>query len=93
MFYSTTELIEKIMLGEDSMIEFKRAMPHRNSLADEMAAFANTEGGVILIGVDDYSEIVGLELNQLNQVEVTVVEICQDNIEPTVPIFTEKITD
>ena len=91
MFYSTTELIEKIMLGEDSMIEFKRAMPHRNSLADEMAAFANTEGGVILIGVDDYSEIVGLELNQLNQVEVTVVEICQDNIEPTVPIFTEKL--
>lgn len=48
MFYSTTELIEKIMLGEDSTIEFKREMPHRDSIADEIAAFANSEGGIIL---------------------------------------------
>ena len=91
MFHSQTELIEKIMLGEDSTIEFKREMPQRNSLADEIAAFANDEGGVILIGVDDYSEIVGLELQELNKIEKTVVEICEDSIEPTVPIFTEKL--
>ncbi len=91
MFHSLTELIEKIMLGEDSTIEFKREMPQRNSLADEIAAFANDEGGVILIGVDDYSEIVGLELQELNKIEKTVVEICEDSIEPAVPIFTEKL--
>ncbi len=91
MFHSQTELIEKIMLGEDTTIEFKREMPHRNSLADEIAAFANSQGGVILIGVDDYREIVGLELPELDRVEKTVVEICEDNIEPTVPIFTEKL--
>ena len=91
MFHSQTELIEKIMLGEDTTIEFKREMPHRNSLADEIAAFANSHGGVLLIGVDDYREIVGLELQELDRVEKTVVEICEDNIEPTVPIFTEKL--
>ena len=91
MFHSQTELIEKIMLGEDTTIEFKREMPHRNSLADEIAAFANSQGGVLLIGVDDYREIVGLELSELDRVEKTVVEICEDNIEPTVPIFTEKL--
>ena len=91
MLYSQTELIEKIMLGEDATIEFKREMPHRDSLADEIAAFANSEGGVILVGVDDYSEIVGLELQELNSVEKTVVEICEDSIEPTVSIFTEKL--
>ena len=91
MFHSQTELIEKIMLGEDSMIEFKREMPHRDSMADEIAAFANDEGGVILIGVDDHSEIVGLELQELNKIENTIVEICQDSIEPTVRIFTEKL--
>ena len=91
MFHSQIELIEKIMLGEDSSIEFKREMPHRNSLADEIAAFANSQGGVLLIGVDDYREIVGLELQELDRVEKTVVEICEDNIEPTVPIFTEKL--
>ena len=91
MFHSLTELIEKIILGEDATIEFKREMPHRDSLADEIAAFANTQGGVILIGVDDDRNIVGLELQELDRVEKTVVEICEDSIEPTVPIFTEKI--
>ena len=91
MFHSQIELIEKIMLGEDSTIEFKREMPHRDSLADEIAAFANSQGGVILIGVDDYREIVGLELQELHRVEKIVIEICEDSIEPAVPIFTEKL--
>ena len=77
MFHSLTQLIEKIILGEDATIEFKREMPRRNSLADEIAAFANTEGGVILIGVDDDRNIVGLELQELDRVEKTVVEICE----------------
>ena len=86
MLYSLTELIEKIMLGEDSTIEFKREMPQRSSLADEIAAFANTQGGVILIGIDDNREIVGIEPQNLDNVEKTVVEICEDSIEPAVPI-------
>ena len=49
MFDSLTELTEKIYLGEDSTIEFKRELPHRESLAEEIAAFANANGGVILI--------------------------------------------
>ena len=91
MFYSQTELIEKIILGEDTMIEFKREMPHRNSLADEIGAFANAKGGVILIGIDNDRNIVGLELQELDRVENAVVEICNDSIEPTVLIFTEKL--
>ncbi len=91
MLYSLTELIEKIMLGEDSTIEFKREMPQRNSLAAEIAAFANTQGGIILIGIDDNREIVGLEQQALDSVEKMVVEICEDSIEPAVSVFTEKL--
>ena len=91
MYDSLIELIEKIYLGEDATIEFKRELPHRNSLADEIAAFANARGGVILIGVDDDSEIVGIDRQQLNIAEKTVVEICADSIDPLVPIFTEKL--
>ena len=91
MFHSQTELIEKIILAEASSIEFKREMPQRNTLADEIAAFANARGGTILIGIDDNREIVGIELQKLDGVEKTVVEICNDWIEPTVPIFTEKL--
>ncbi len=91
MFDSLSELIEKIHLGEDSTIEFKRQLPRRDSLADEIAAFANARGGVILIGVDDNGEIVGLGQRNLDQTEKTVVEVCRDSIEPQVSIFTEKL--
>ena len=91
MYDSVTEIIGKIYLGEDATIEFKRALPHRSSLADEIAAFANAKGGVILIGVDDNREIVGVSRQELDRVEKTVVEICGDSIDPLVPIFTEKL--
>ena len=91
MFDSLPELIEKIYLGEDATIEFKRELPHRNSLADEIAAFANAKGGVILIGVDNGGEIIGVDRQELGDAEKTVVEICQDSIDPIVLIFTEKL--
>ena len=91
MFDSLTELTERISLGEDATIEFKRELPHRNSLADEIAAFANARGGVILIGVSDDSTIVGVDRQELDRAEKTVVEICQDSIDPIVLIFTEKL--
>ena len=91
MVNSLSELIEKIHLGEDSTIEFKRELPRRDSLADEIAAFANARGGVILIGVDDHGNVVGLHQQNLNQAEKTVVEICRDSIEPHVPTFAEKL--
>ncbi len=91
MFDSLTELLEKIYLGEDATIEFKRALPHRNSLADEIAAFANARGGVILIGVNDDGEIIGVDRHALDTAEKTVIEICADSIEPIVLIFTEKL--
>ena len=91
MFDSPSELIEKIHLGEDSTIEFKRGLPRRDSLADEIAAFANARGGVILIGVDDHGDIVGLDQQNLNQAEKTVIEICRDSIEPQVRVVTEKL--
>lgn len=91
MYASITELVEKIDLGEDTTIEFKREMPHRSNLADEIAAFANAKGGVILIGVDDNTEIIGLDRQELNNAEKTIVEICHDSIDPIVLIFTEKL--
>ena len=81
MFQHQTELIEKIMFGEDATIEFKREMPHRNSMADEIAAFANAQGGTILIGVDENREIIGIELDKMDGVEKMV------NVPPASLIF------
>ena len=91
MFDTRTELTEKIDLGEDSTIEFKRELPRRTDMADEIAAFANTRGGVILIGVDDDGTIVGLDRQALDRIEETVVQICRDSIDPVLHIITDRL--
>ena len=91
MFDTLTELTEKISLGEDSTIEFKRELPRREDMADEIAAFANTKGGVILIGVDDNSDIVGIDPPKMAEYEKILVEICRDNIDPRLDVFTERL--
>lgn len=44
------DLKSQIALGEDSRRQFKQDVTHADALAAEMAAFANCEGGVILLG-------------------------------------------
>ena len=54
MFDSEDELLDKIRLGESTYLEFKEVCfvdgkirePHSDSLADGLAAFANSRGGV-----------------------------------------------
>jgi len=42
----------QVALGEDSRRQFKRDVTNVDGLAAEMAAFANSEGGVIYLGVE-----------------------------------------
>jgi len=72
-----SELLEKIRLGEDSFLELKEVRfansklrgPGQNDLADELAAFANSAGGVLLLGVADKSRnVLGIALEQLDMV-------------------------
>lgn len=55
-------LLEQIALGEDSTRQFKADVKNADSLASEMAAFANTNGGMIFIGVADDGSMPGLSL-------------------------------
>ena len=43
-----TDLLNQIVLGEDSTHQFKSDVRNADSLASEMAAFANSEGGTIV---------------------------------------------
>ncbi|MCR5815220.1 MAG: putative DNA binding domain-containing protein [Desulfovibrio sp.] len=56
------DLRERIGSGEDSTRQFTVAIRDAESLAGEMAAFANSEGGVIYIGVADDASLPGLAL-------------------------------
>ena len=50
----------EISLGEDSTRQFKGDVRNAESLAAEMAAFANSLGGRMLLGVTDDGSIAGL---------------------------------
>lgn len=46
--------------GEGTYLEFKRTIPSAHKIAREIAAFANTHGGTLLIGVDDDKSLIGV---------------------------------
>ncbi len=51
---------ELIQQGENSAVEFKTADVRPESLAKELVAFVNGQGGVVLVGVDDSGNVTGL---------------------------------
>ena len=68
--------------GENQFIEFKEQKVHPDSIAKEMAAFANTQGGTILIGVSDQAEICGVDDSR--NWEEWVANISRHNIIPAI---------
>jgi len=49
---TVTELLETVARGEDSRHQFKRDATNADSLAAELAAFANSGGGWLLLGIN-----------------------------------------
>lgn len=58
---SKQDLRNLIATGEGQYLEFKQRVASPEKIAREMCAFANSNGGKILIGVSDQGEIVGVE--------------------------------
>lgn len=52
-------------MGESQRVAFKKDVPKRVQLERLLNAFANTEGGILLIGVGDDGTLVGLSENQV----------------------------
>lgn len=53
--------------GESETVEFKTRLPPDETIARVLTSFANTTGGILLIGVKDDGEIVGLQREEANR--------------------------
>ena len=81
---------EEVRLGEDTGLELKEARfrgqqfaaPHRDGLADEFAAFANSGGGRLVLGVTDDRKPQSLDPTRLDALANLVTEVCSDSVEP-----------
>lgn len=83
------ELYKIIRKGEDSKTQFKRQFNSIDALAVELAAMLNSDGGQIIVGVDDSGEVIGIEdVRPLNQ---WISNACSQKIEPPASVMTENL--
>lgn len=85
-----TELLEIVYNGENSGVEFKRDVIQNHELARELVAFANFQGGAVLLGVDDDGSIFGTTRADL---EEWVMTTCRDKIRPEIIPYFQWIRD
>jgi len=62
--FRSSEIYDLIKNGEDQHLDFKQSISNPNKIARTIVAFANSEGGRIVIGVDDSGDVVGVDVEQ-----------------------------
>jgi ATP-dependent DNA helicase RecG len=104
-----TELRELLQNGESSGVEFKRDAIDICALAKELVAFANLQGGIVLLGVEDDGSVSGLTRADppgngndaaggdspriYKNLEEWVMQACRDKIRPELIPYFEVVRD
>ena len=85
------QIKQLIATGEDSRCEFKSQLPSKRDLAQDLSAFGNSGGGVMLVGVADDGEVLGLESEQLGEYQQTIANVASDNIQPALQLTIQNL--
>ncbi len=77
------QLRKLVSQGEGTRLEFKKKAAHPEKIVRELIAFANTEGGVLLIGVDDDKTISGVKYpeEEILAVKQAIEKFCRPQVE------------
>ena len=92
MFDTLDEIQRQLEVLEDARAEFKEVVlgnrgvrsPNTEDMAGEMVAFANAEGGVVFLGVDDGGVVQGVPADRAGDVETWVVNVASNNCDPPI---------
>jgi len=94
MYDRPDELLQEILAGEDSLLDWKEVVIRGNQirfvrgdvatveLAKDLTCFANSEGGVIVFGVRKDKERVGIPTEHVDALQQLIVNVAQNNVEP-----------
>ena len=85
------ELEKLVALGEDSRRQFKEDVRNIDSMAADMVAFSNSEGGVILIGVADDGAIPGLASGEVRRINQLIGNAAAQHVRSPISPRTENI--
>src|SRR5690606_248319 len=85
--------VKKLILeGEGLTLDFKKTITSYEKIARTIAAFANTQGGRLLIGVEDRGEIAGVKSEEEEKFMILTAagKYCKP---PITPHFWEILSD
>ena len=88
---NTKTLLRQIALGEDGTRQFKADVTNGESLASELVAFANSEGGTIYIGVADDGTTPGLSLQDVSRVNQLIGNVSSQMVRSPIMVTTENV--
>src|SRR6185295_11582749 len=90
-------LLNEIAAGEDTFLELKEVVfkgdqvrfsreegRAQSVIAEVFVSMVNTEGGVVVFGVNDRREVVGVDEGKRGILEQFVVNVCLHNCEPRI---------
>lgn len=84
------ELYKMIRCGETSRVQFKQQFTSQKQMAEEMVAFANGEGGIILLGIEDQTgKVIGLSYDDIQQTTRDLGNTANEHVRPTIYIRTD----
>lgn len=89
--FSTNKILDKISLGETSGVEFKEVILkhskiklNNDNVSDEIAAFSNHQGGLIIFGIEDKAnQIIGMDESAAKRIVERLSSICNDLMKPS----------
>lgn len=78
-----------IARGESEQVEFKQQLPSLSKLTRALSALANTAGGVLILGVTDAGEAVGVA--DIDQIHAQLKQAAQFWCDPPILIQTQIV--
>ena len=87
------ELTTRLEKGEDLHTELKEWPIPPDDLAPSIVAFANTDGGQVILGVDNQRRVVGIDENEVDRATRLVDNVAFNNCEPPVTVVQEILRD
>ena len=98
MFDTPEQIRNQLRAGEDGRAEFEevrfgdRGMlsPNTEELAGELVGFANAEGGVVFLGIDDSGAVRGIPPERWDAVEHWLLNVATHNCDPPIRPIVRK---
>jgi len=79
-----TDIKKLLIQKENRKLEFKRELPSNDKLIKTAIAFANSQGGDLIVGVEDDGKIIGVDENEIVLCEEKISSAIYDGCSPSI---------